>query len=363
MPKSLNFPFPFFTGRRRLFLLTGSLLVVSLSGCSWFSSDTRVDTQASVLPPLEIPPDLIHPRGDPRLARPELPSAALAAASADITATPCRCDELPRIGDRVLPEGKGVQRVREGQNRWLRVSAEPEQVWPLVRKFLEIRGYRIIGDEPAVGLLETDWKPRADDGGSANWRERLRIRVEPAEQAGFTGLYLSQRNSERVAATKDGVEGEAQWQSRAPDRDRAVEMLNRLARFLAAEDVQDTVALEGISSRFDNDEDGAVVLLVEAPFENVWRRTALALESLGFVIEDRDHANGSYRVYSEISTNMTETELKYGRPKKATVKEKYTLRLTTIGDNTRIGMRSPSGAADSSQAARHVLSLLRGQLQ
>ncbi|NOX76164.1 MAG: outer membrane protein assembly factor BamC [Gammaproteobacteria bacterium] len=361
MLKSLNFPVPSFTGRRHLFLFTGALLVVSLSGCSWFSSDTATNAEAPVLPSLEIPPDLVHPQGDPSLVRPELPSVDLAAASAGSATTACQCSELPRIGDRVLPEGKGVQRVREGQKRWLRVSVEPEQAWPLVRKFLEIRGYRIMGDEPAVGLLETDWKPRADDGdgASANWRERLRIRVEPAEQAGFTELYFSQSNSERVVSEQ----GEEQWQLRAPDQDRAVEMLDRLARFLTAENVQDAVKLDGISSRFDNDEDGAVVLLVDAPFEKVWRRTALALENLGFVIDDRDHANGSYRVYNEISTNRTETELKYGRPKKATVKERYTLRLTSIGSSTRIGVRTPKGVADSSQAARHVLNLLSGQLQ
>jgi len=334
------------------------LLPLLLGGCSWFAEETAKDDKAPVLPPLEVPPDLIHPQGDPRLARPELPAAALARTEAP-AGTPCRCDEPPRIGERVLPEGKGVQRVREGQNRWLRVSAEPEQVWPLVRKFLDMRGYRINTDEPAVGLLETGWKPIAGaDGNTTDWRERLRIRVEPAEQAGFTELYLSQHSSERVT----GEDGETRWQLQAPDRERAIEMLNRLAQYLAAEDVQDAVSLDGINSRLDSD-DGATVLVVDAPYETAWRRIGLALDNLGFVIEDRDRSNGNYRIYNEISIGKSETELKYGRPQKGTVQEKYTVRLVATGEQTRVGIRTPKGEIDNSQAARHLLSQIGGQLQ
>jgi outer membrane protein assembly factor BamC len=326
-----------------------------LAGCSWLTG--REDAgEAATLPPLQVPPDLLSPRENPQFVLPEVPQGATPAA----TPTDARRAEPPTLGERVLPPGQGVQRVRDGQHRWLLVSAEPEQVWPLARKFLEMRGYRVARDEPAVGLLETDWKERfadADSNGVPNWRERLRIRIEPAEQAGSAEIYLSQANSERVAA-----DGE-QWALRAPNNERAVEMLNRLARYLAAEDVEDAVPLTPLASRLDVDEDNNVALFVEAPVETVWRRIGIALDALGFVIEDQDRANRIYHVYNEVSSGKTEEEIKYGKPEPATVRESYQLHLHADGERTVIAVHNKSGQRDTTGVARHVLNLLHSQLQ
>ena len=264
-------------------------LLTALTACSWFSSDNGPDTGAKVLPPLEIPPDLVTPEGDPRLARPELPEVKPTAqpSKAATAAADCRCSEPPRIGERVLPAGKGVQRMREGSRRWLVVQAEPEQVWPLARKFLDMRGYRVQRDEPAIGLLESDWKNRYADGeaktddAQANWRERLSIRIEPAEKAGYTEIYMTQRQSQRVSVAGADT-AQAQWELRPADEERAVEMLNRLAKYLAAEEVTDAVPLQPLKASIAVNADGHTVIKVEASFEKVWRRTSAALDALGF---------------------------------------------------------------------------------
>jgi len=341
-------------------------VVVLLAGCSWFSDEEELDA-AAVLRPLEVPPDLVRPYGDDKLVSP----VPLAATASPQQAADCRCnDRPPSIGERVLPPGKGVQRLRDGQHRWLLVSAEPEQVWPLARKFLEMRGYRVSRDEPAVGLMETDWKNVFDmTGDNADvekntsgipvWRERLRLRLEPGQQSDRTEVYLTQYRSERIAETDDGE----QWQLRAPDCDRAIEMLNRFARYLTAENVEDAVSLTPVTSKLGSDGDGGSVLIVEADFAKVWRRTGIALDALGFVIEDRDRASRIYSVYNELSTGKSEEELEHGKPQDATVRESYRIQLDQKGDTTELSVRTKTGQVDNSDVAVHVLNLLHSQFQ
>lgn len=354
-------------------LLLVGITALSLGACSWFAGDDPEAGEALVLPPLEIPPDLVTPQGDPRLARPSLPEPKKPGSAALIGAAPadCQCSEPPRIGEQVLPQGKGVQRMREGQRRWLVVQAEPEQVWPLVRGFLEMRGYRVQRDEPAIGVLETDWKPivadvvagqeDADsDPGQANWRERLRLRIEPADQAGRTEIYLSQHHSQRVSAAADSA---AQWELRPPDLERAVEMLNRLASYLAAENVQDAAPLTPVAAEIKVDDGGHTVLQLGAAFDLAWRRTSLALQALGFTIEDHDRASRIFHVYNDLPSGLSEEELKFGKPKSATVREEYWLHLQEHGENVHLSVRNKDGQVDESQIAHHLLNLLQGQFR
>lgn len=353
-------------------LLLISIATLALGACSWFSGDDAETRDAPLLAPLEIPPDLVSPKGDPRLARPVLPTVnkSKSADSKTLAVAPA-VNETPNIGEQVLPQGKGVQRMREGQRRWLVVQAEPEQVWPLARGFLEMRGYRIQRDEPAVGLMETDWKEifaddradkqsATDKTGQANWRERLRLRIEPAEQTGRTEIFLTQNHSQRVP---DATDQQPQWELRPADEDRAVEMLNRLARYLAAENVQDAIPLKPIVASIEVDADNHTVLQIDATFDIAWRRTSLALDGLGFTIEDHDRANRIFHIYNDLPSGLSEEELNYGKPKSATVREEYWVQLQERGDRINLSIRNKAGDVDESQVARHLLNLIMGQFK
>lgn len=352
-------------------LLLIGIASLALGACSWFNGDDADSKEALLLAPLEVPPDLVTPVGDPRLARPVLPAVKKtgAVSRSALAATPTVNEpNAPQgIGEQVLPQGKGVQRMREGQRRWLVVDAEPEQVWPLARGFLEMRGYRIQRDEPAVGLLETDWKEIFADGkdatdktGRANWRERLRLRIEPAEQAGRTEIFLTQNHSQRGSDTADQ---QPQWELRPADEDRAVEMLNRLARYLAAENVQDAIPLKPIAASIEVDADGHTVLQLNATFDIAWRRTSMALDGLGFIIEDHDRANRIFHIYNDLPSGLSEEELNFGKPKSATVREEYWVQLQERGEHINLSIRNKAGQVDESQVARHLLNLIMGQFK
>ncbi len=355
---------------RWLFLL---MIVVTLNACSWFAGEEEQAGDARLLASLEVPPDLVTPKGDPRLTRPVLPELGGSATRPAAQTVDCQCNEPPRIGERVLPAGKGVQRMREGLRRWLVVEAEPEQVWPLVRKFLDMRGYRVQRDEPAIGLLETDWKTQYSDENTgeksadeqpgseqANWRESLRIRIEPAGKLGYTDIFLTQRNSQRVV---DEDKQAGRWELRPADEDRAVEMLNRLARYLAAEDVSDTVPLQPLDARIGVHDDRNTVIIVKAGFDLTWRRTGLALEALGFTIEDHDRSSRIYHVYNDMPSGLSEEELNYGKKKSATVREEYWIHVRERGDFIHVSVRNQVGEVDESQITRNLLVLLLGQLE
>jgi outer membrane protein assembly factor BamC len=306
---------------------------------------------APVTPPLEVPPDLVKPSGDPRLQMPPAPEGPK-------PATPAAAD-MPSLGQRVLPPQRGVTLARDGWRRWLVVEAEPEQVWPLAKRFLQGRGFLLAREEPEIGFMETKWKQRFVEAGDkgqveASARERLRLRLEPGEGLGTTEVFLSQEAAQR--------EGGA-WKLRAPDPGRSEVMLNRLARYLGGEDVQQAVPLIPLETDLGYDADGAPELRVSYPFDKTWRRVGLALESLGFVVEDYDRVSNTYHVYNEVSSGKTQEEIDYGKPESATVREVYRVRLQDAGETTVISIRDSRGGAESTQQARHVLNLLQGQLE
>lgn len=354
--------FRFYKYSQPYFLIAG--IAVFITACSSLSDDT--DSGAKTLPPLDVPPDLIKPYKADKIAEPVAPQAkGQTAEKTTAQKKECGCDETPaRIGEAVLPPTKGVQRFQDGEYRWLQVHADPEEIWPLARKFLKMRGYKITLDEPTIGLMETDWKNRFDNGAGeavSSSRERLRIRLERAQQPEYTEVYVTQYNEAQASTAKEGGQG-GQWQIGAPDNERAVEMLNRFAQYLAAENVEDAASRAPLVSKLTSDGGEGQVLVVEAGFDKVWRRTGIALDSLGFVIDDSDRASRTYHVSHELPSEKTEEELKYGKPE-TPVKDKYILRLDEDGDNTKISVRDKKGDIDASDEAVHVLNLLHGQFQ
>ena len=92
--------------------------------------------------------------------------------------------------------------------------------------------------------------------------------------------------------------GDTRWQPRAPDPELEAEFLRRLMVRLGAQDEQArtlTAARRAPSRsapRSRKGVDGAELLQVHEPFDRAWRRVGLALDRVGFTVEDRDRAEG-----------------------------------------------------------------------
>ncbi len=109
------------------------------------SISKRIDYKSSAsAPSLEVPPDLTTPQYDDRYA--VTTASGLAAQTA----------ARPKQSD-LLPTNPEARIAREGNERWLVVKATPEQAWSTVRKFWTDTGFVIATEQPAVGVMETDW--------------------------------------------------------------------------------------------------------------------------------------------------------------------------------------------------------------
>ena len=299
------------------FYLLAAVLVISgpllVAGCSSNSgsADGPLYKQSKSLPSLEVPPGLSQPQQGS--AGMELPEGAAVTASEEATGQQAQNGGTPGV----LPEQQNVRVVRAGQLRWLEVDAEPQQVWPKLLAFLKKQGLEIKSQDPAAGIIETKWAENLagvkDSGlsglfnkllGSSSaepTQDKYHLRLERGEKPGTTDIYITHYGVKQVVKSSPGSEeGEPVWEVEDPDPTLANEMLSRLMVSLGVptKDAKQQVAeapQEPPRATLEQDSDGPY-LKVEDEFARAWRRTGLALDRIGFVVEDRDRANGIYYV-------------------------------------------------------------------
>ena len=226
------------TARRALGL--GALLafLAAVAGCSLnetIAEASRVDYKsAGKLPPLDIPPDLVTPRGDDRFAIPDRGPRTLSGYQS------ARNAERPAGETRVLPSPQGMRIERAGTQRWLVVNQPAARLWPLVKEFWQESGFIVQSESPEIGIMETDWaENRAkipqdfirrtigkafDALYSSGERDKFRTRLEAVD--GGTEIYISHRGMEEVYTSQQ--KDETRWQPRPPDPELEAEFLGRL---------------------------------------------------------------------------------------------------------------------------------------
>ena len=283
-------------------------------GCSFELPTKKVEYKsAGKLPPLEVPPDLTRP------AATIASSCPMSGARARRRSRPIRRsakDVREAAGSgAVLPTQDNARVERAGTQRWLVVKGEPEQALAGREGFLagdrfhrEPRNARSRRDGDRLG-----GKPRADPGRlhPQHARAGSSIRsIRPpsatssargssaASQPGTTEIYISHRGMEEVytsvAAGPDQVAAAAA-ESRARSRDAAAAdgALRRAGR--AREDPASRRASAPQRATLQKRRGGRSSALNEQ-FDRAWRRVGLALDRVGFTVEDRDRSKGLYFV-------------------------------------------------------------------
>jgi outer membrane protein assembly factor BamC len=116
--------------------------------------------------------------------------------------------------------------------------------------------------------------------------------------------------------------------------------------------------------------DGAPLLEVSEPFDRAWRRVGLALDRVGFTVEDRDRQKGLYFVrYADPQTATKKKEglldkLAFWRDDKTTIKpEQYRIAVTGADAASRVQVLGQGGAAEDTPTANRILGLLQEQLK
>src|SRR3569833_3009484 len=290
-----------------------ALAAVSLAGCSSLSSlaeGDRIDYKsAGKAPTLEVPPDLTQLQRENRYALPDANRGVATASGYNMVQKPTANAATP-----VAPKAVGdIRMEREGNQRWLVVKQSPEVLWPQIKDFWQDSGFLINIDNPETGVMETDWaENRAkipqdfirnalgkalDSLYSTGERDKFRTRLERRPD-GSTEIYISHRGMQEVLV---GQEMDTTvWEPRPTDPGLEAEFLARLMSNLGVDRAQAKAEVANAASQPARAKLVAAAngryLQLDEDFERAWRRVGLALDRVGFTVEDRDRSQGVYYV-------------------------------------------------------------------
>ena len=362
-----------------------------LAGCNGVGLESKkIDyksASAVKVPTLEVPPDLTSPARDDRFVVPDTGgrgSATFSAYSGERTqaAAQKQSDVLPKV-DKVRVE-------RSGNQRWLVVDESPEKLWGTVKDFWQEMGFLINLELPEAGVMETDWaENRAKIGEdflrnllgkvidslySTPERDKFRTRLEPGAQPGTTEVYISHRGMYEIYVSEG--KDQTRWQPRDADPELEAEMLRRLMVRFGSDDRRSQIEMAEAKSRpaerakLAKAANGAGSLEVQESFDRAWRRVGLALDRVGFTVEDRDRSKGLYfvRYVDPESDGQNKdpgllSKLAFWKAAPPDPQTRYRVFLKGEGTLTTVQVLSAEGGADPSDTAKKILGLLFDQLK
>ena len=247
------------------------------------------------------------PTSIPRARRPIRPIARNARARAD-----------PAKRERYCRRRRTRASSAPATQRWLVVKGEPTPVWHVVKDFWQETGFIVNIENPDAGVMETDWaenRAKIPDGVHPQLpRQGARQRVfrpsrarqiphpararrrarhdrdlyQPSRHGRSLYSSSADRGPDAVAAAAAGSrprsrnaappDGAFRRAGRSAPRPKSPRRRRRPRATL----------LKG--------QDGAGTLSVNDQFDRAWRRVGLALDRVGFTVEDRDRSKGLYFV-------------------------------------------------------------------
>ncbi|HEX6064176.1 MAG TPA: outer membrane protein assembly factor BamC [Longimicrobiales bacterium] len=365
-----------------------ALTALALAGCSSFEMPTKkIDYKsAGKTKPLEVPPDLVAPGRDDRYLVPDVnpqSGATFSAYSRERSGKPV----VASTSTSVLPAVGEARIERAGTQRWLVVKGDPGKLWPVVKDFWQETGFIVNIEIPEAGVMETDWaenRAKIPDGFirntlgklldsvySTSERDKFRTRLERGAEPGTTEIYISHRGMEEVYTTTQ--KEETKWQPRPADPELEAEMLRRLmVRF----GVQDERAKAQLAKPHDTAPKatltrGSGTLALNEQFDRAWRRVGLALDRVGFTVEDRDRSKGLYFVRyidPEIDNKSADnkgwlSKLKFWGSSEKPKTEQYRILVKGGDAGAEVNVLNKEGVRDRSETAGRILSLLYEQLK
>ena len=357
-------------------------LALALSGCESTNLTKRIDYKSTTTgPALELPPDLTTPRYDDRFS--VSTASGLAAQQAGGKTREAE----------FLATAPNARVARAGNERWLVVKASPEQAWDVSRRFWADTGFVLAVEQPALGLMETDWaENRADIPADAlrrtlgqfadifyttYKRDKFRTRIERGAEAGTVEIYIAHRGMEQVPTAKIDNSSPAAfaWALMPPSPDLEAEMLTRLMIRFGTTEPQAIAAVAQAAAqpdraRVEKGADGVPKLVIDESFDRAWRRVGLALDRSGFTVVDRDRSTGVYYVrYADPDAEIGKKDqgwlakLAFWRKDEVEKPEQYRIAVVEAAPRSHVTVQDTKGAPDKSLTSDRILGLLKDQLK
>lgn len=391
------------------FLFLPLLAALTLAGCDSIPFiDTTPDYKGAARgKPLEVPPDLTAISSTDTYSVPG--SGTTYSQYSEGQVQPGEAEKV------LLPSSDSVKMERAGSQRWLVVQAPAEKIWPVVRDFWTELGFAVRIENPQTGVMETEWVDTTnlmkdkeagyldkfqgwmDKLSSLQKRQKFRTRLERGSEQSVTEIYLSHQSVSDVP--DDGkvrvrtIAGEIETgykqsdfdkkktnvDQRALSEDIDAELLRRLMVRLGVEESKSRTIMATSASEkradLSKNSDGSFSLTVNDQFDRAWRRVGLALDRIGFVVEDRDRSRGVFYVkYTDLETGSETKEEKGWLDKlkfwgdsdvkdKSNPENKYLVKVDDGENSSSITVTDRNGKRERSNTANRILSMLYDQLK
>jgi len=257
-----------------------------------------------------------------------------------------------------------IKVVKSGSMRWLVIPARQKEVWPVVESFWEDMGFDVSLSK-RTGIIETKWISESDLNKDKNalgkfdaWldalantatRRKFRTRIEEGVEEGTTEVYLSQRsllkgldehyerkskhyegsmNPEKIyqieeyKADNDVEEKGIVSNFKEDDLEIQYELLRRLMVKLGSSDLSARESLDSAvevkTAELVNQEGYKYIKLTDN-YGRAWRRLSLAIDMVGFLVEDKDRSNGIF--YIKYSNLEIDEDGKSSKKKKGLIRK------------------------------------------
>jgi outer membrane protein assembly factor BamC len=280
---------------------------------------------------------------------------------------------------------------RSGNQRWLVVAGSPDKVWGMVKDFWQETGFLIKTEVPEAGVMETDWaENRAkipqdmirnflgkviDSLYSTAERDKFRTRLEQGSEPGTTDIFISHRGMYETYIS-EGKE-QTRWQPRPADPELEAEMLRRLMVRFGSDEKRAAASVVASQdkpvdrAKLSRGADGAGKLEMQERFDRAWRRVGLALDRVGFTVEDRDRTKGLYFVRyvdPEIDNEKKEegflSKMAFWKGSSSTSSQtQYRVFVRDEDSFSTVQVLSREGGVDQSETSKKILALLYDQLK
>jgi outer membrane protein assembly factor BamC len=288
----------------------------------------------------------------------------------------------------VMPTPEDMSIVRDKGRAWLVVKGDPAAVWSRAREFWLDAGFLIRRENPALGVLETDWVDSQvgapgdiirntisrvfPSAYSSSLRDRYRMRLEAGEQPGTTEIYITHKGlQEKLEGRTDEIQSTV-WEPRASDPGLESEMLKQMMIYLGATPQHAGQLLASQAPAPDKAEltkqgDGQPVLVIHDGFSRAWRSVGITLDRIDFAVEDRDRSAGIYYVrYNDPLKQQKKgflSKLTFWSDDDTDEVTTYQIKLIDDGADTRVMVLTEKGEVEESVTPVRILTLLYEELR
>ncbi len=368
-----------------------ALAALLISGCDIIpkKEDSPDYRSAQTLPPLEIPPGLKRKGGKGTLS---VPSNSGDESTTLSTYQSQNSGVIPGSGidNAVLPSFENIQMLRSGDERWLVVKGTPEDLWPRITDFWLKDRIRLVVENPGSGVMETDWLENYAEINTVAQRwfrkvlgsivtadsyDKFRVRVEAAASDGSTEIFLTHRGISADELPKENSKDviQTRWVSANSDHNLEAEMLRLLMMHLGLDEES---AAGVVASAAPARPDRAVIeaaeggsrILVSENVNDTWRRVGLALDRIGFTVEDQNRTTGTFFVRSvdpKAAANAASSNWvgRLFRRDNKQVEFKSRVQVADLDGRSAVTVRNDSGEIDNTGPGQRILDLLLDELK